>query len=170
MDNALAAIERRKSNTYAGIDEFVASELGYSLDELPNVFSAEQIDAIAMAIDNVEKGAGFIIGDQTGIGKGRVVAAAIRFAHRKGMTPIFVTEKPDLYGDMFRDMSDIEWAKILGHEPQIFMTNANTAVPLDDEAVDWVAARDEAKEQGRPEPAAPGALPKCSRPRLPKSG
>jgi len=138
MDASLAAIEQQ----HGDIDAFVANALGYKLDELSGVFSAEQIDAIALAINNVMNGDAFIIGDQTGIGKGRVVAAAIRFAHKRGLAPVFVTEKPDLYGDMYRDLGDIEWAKALGREPDIFMTNSGTRVPLDDEAVDWIIARD----------------------------
>jgi hypothetical protein len=152
MDQSLAKIEAK----HGDIDAYVARELGYTLKELPDVFSAEQIDAIALAMENVANGDAFIIGDQTGIGKGRVVAAAIRFAHRKGMTPLFVTEKPDLYGDMFRDLSDIKWPKYLGREPAIFMTNSGTSVPLDDAAVEWIAERDEAKAAGRPAPAKRG--------------
>jgi hypothetical protein len=152
MDQSLAKIEAK----HGDIDAYVARELGYTLKELPSVFSAEQIDAIALAMENVANGDAFIIGDQTGIGKGRVVAAAIRFAHRKGMTPLFVTEKPDLYGDMFRDLSDIKWPEYLGREPAIFMTNSGTSVPLDDAAVEWIAERDEAKAAGRPAPAKRG--------------
>lgn len=74
---------------------------------LPGVFSAEQVDAIALAIDNLDRGAGFIIGDQTGVGKGRVVAAMMRYAMRQGKVPIFFTKGPGLYADMYRDLRDI---------------------------------------------------------------
>ena len=59
------------------LDGYVAKELGYSRKELEEYFAGEQVDAIALAIDNIEAGNGFIIGDQTGIGKGRVNAAII---------------------------------------------------------------------------------------------
>ena len=114
MDESLGAIERE----HGDIDHYVARELGYELSELKDVFSAEQIDAIALAINNVKNGDAFIIGDQTGIGKGRVVAGAIRYAHKLGQVPLFITEKPDLYGDMYRDLADIKWAKSLGREPR----------------------------------------------------
>lgn len=55
--------------------------------ELAGRFAGEQVDAIALAIDNMSRGAGFITGDQTGIGKGRVNAAIIRWAKRNGKTP-----------------------------------------------------------------------------------
>jgi hypothetical protein len=70
-------------------------------------FSAEQVDAAALAIDNIENGKGFIIGDQTGVGKGRINAAMIRYAIRSGKLPVFVTVKPGLFGDMVRDLRDI---------------------------------------------------------------
>jgi hypothetical protein len=62
------------------IDTFVAKELGYKPEELEKYFGAEQVDALGLAIDNIKNGKGFIIGDQTGIGKGRVNAAIIRWA------------------------------------------------------------------------------------------
>lgn len=109
------------------IDEFVGKELGYSPDKLADYFGAEQIDAIGLAIDNLNKGKGFIIGDQTGIGKGRVNAAIIKWALRKGRIPIFTTMMPDLYADIFRDMRDI------GMEPpRILATNNGMTLPLDD--------------------------------------
>jgi len=63
---------------------------------LCDAFSAEQVDAIAVAIYNIEqKGQGCIIGDQTGIGKGRIAAGMIRYAVNSGLKPIFLTEKPN---------------------------------------------------------------------------
>ena len=93
---------------HGDIDAFVAKELGYKdAAELAGRFAGEQVDAIALAIDNMSRGAGFITGDQTGIGKGRVNAAIIRWAKRNGKTPVFVTMKPELYADMIRDLNDI---------------------------------------------------------------
>lgn len=74
--DALTQLEQRVGD----LDEYVARELEYGTPEnLRQHFSAEQIDALALAIDNLdrgleqEQGKGFILGDQTGIGKGRVV-------------------------------------------------------------------------------------------------
>jgi hypothetical protein len=103
LQTALADLESRRGD----LDTWVAGELGYSEEELFGYFAGEQVDAIALALDNIEKGAGFIIGDQTGIGKGRVNAAIIRYAARQGLVPVFVTMKPDLYADMIRDLQDI---------------------------------------------------------------
>jgi|GEM_PF-2064235 len=100
---ALADLEKR----HGGIDQYVADQLGYPAAELGNYFAAEQVDALGMAISNIADGSGFIIGDQTGIGKGRVNAGIIRWAKRHGYIPVFVTMKPDLYADMVRDLADI---------------------------------------------------------------
>jgi proteasome lid subunit RPN8/RPN11 len=90
------------------IDEFVREKLGYdSIKDLHKVLSAEQIDAVALAIHNMEQGSGFILGDQTGVGKGRVVASMIRYAKRIGKIPVFITESPKLFSDMMRDLRDI---------------------------------------------------------------
>ena len=60
-------------------DLYVAQKLHYPLkSNVFEFFSAEQVDAIALAIWNIERGDGMIIGDQTGIGKGRIAAAIIR--------------------------------------------------------------------------------------------
>lgn len=100
---ALTDLEKR----HGGIDQYVADQLGYPAADLGNYFAAEQVDALGMAISNIADGSGFIIGDQTGIGKGRVNAGIIRWAKRQGYIPVFVTMKPDLYADMVRDLADI---------------------------------------------------------------
>ena len=46
--------------------------------------AAEQVDSVAMAIYQMKKGQALIIGDQTGVGKGRQMAALIRWAVKRG--------------------------------------------------------------------------------------
>ncbi len=90
------------------VDEMVRSELGYSSkDELYSHLAAEQIDSVALAINQMKHGKGFIIGDMTGVGKGRQGAALIRWAIKQGKTPIYFTQKARLYTDNYRDMCDI---------------------------------------------------------------
>lgn len=115
------------------IDAFVARELGMDADRLSEYFGAEQVDGIALAIDNFSRGAGFIVGDQTGIGKGRQVAAVLRWSMRNGKTPIFITEKPNLYADMYRDLVDVGVEQMLGRDLRILMTNSGETVPLTDD-------------------------------------
>ena len=106
------ALTRVQEETGKSIDEFVAEELGYSVDELHTVLSAEQIDAIALALYNLKKNKGFILGDMTGAGKGRVLASIIRWAKRNNIIPVFFTERPNLFMDMVRDLNDIKSSDI----------------------------------------------------------
>lgn len=122
--NALRRLER----SVGSLDEYVAERLNYgSPERLHQYFNAEQVDAIALTISNLERGRGFIIGDQTGVGKGRVVAATIRYARETGRIPLFITKDPVLYADMMRDLGDID---VGAFRP--FATNANLNIPLAD--------------------------------------
>jgi len=92
------------------IDEYVMQKLKYtSKDEMCKGFAKEQIDAIATAIFNWERnGNALIVSDQTGLGKGRIVAGLIRYSILTlGKTPIFFTEKKNLFSDIYRDLYDI---------------------------------------------------------------
>ena len=40
-------------------------------------------------------------------GKGRVAAAMIRYAVNQGVKPVFLTEKANLFSDIYRDLSAI---------------------------------------------------------------
>lgn len=93
-----------------------------------------------------------IVNHNTGIGKGRVNAGVIRWAIKNGMTPIFVTEKPNLYGDMYRDLKDIGTIDFLGRDIEILMTNPDEKIALDAEALDSDAERALAKQLGQPRP------------------
>lgn len=103
------AIQKIKSEVGGDIDNFVRHRLNYpSKASLCKVLSAEQIDAVAMAIYNIEaRGQGMVIGDQTGIGKGRVAAAMIRYGVVQGLKPVFLTEKANLFSDIYRDLKAI---------------------------------------------------------------
>jgi len=125
------SIDRIESQV-GNVDEFVAEALEMDPETLRENFSAEQIDALVLAIRNAQEGKGFIIGDQTGVGKGRVVAAMIKYALINDKIPIFVTEKPNLYSDMIRDLDDIGMTDELGIDTantKILMTNAGKTVP-----------------------------------------
>jgi hypothetical protein len=125
------SIDRIESQV-GNVDDFVAESLEMDPETLREKFSAEQIDALVLAIRNAQEGKGFIIGDQTGVGKGRVVAAMIKYALINDKIPIFVTEKPNLYSDMIRDLDDIGMTDELGLDtakPKIFITNGSESIP-----------------------------------------
>jgi hypothetical protein len=125
------SIDRIESQV-GNVDEFVAESLEMDPETLREKFSGEQIDALVLAIRNAQEGKGFIIGDQTGVGKGRVVAAMIKYALINDKIPIFVTEKPNLYSDMIRDLDDIGMTDELGLDTaktKIFITNGSESIP-----------------------------------------
>ncbi len=83
---------------------YVASRLHMSAGELCDALAAEQIDGVALAMYNIEKRSqSVIIGDQTGIGKGRQAAAMIRYGLLSGYIPVFFTDRYTLFSDMYRD-------------------------------------------------------------------
>lgn len=94
-------------DAYGPIDTFVANELDMTLHELERALSPEQIDAVAMAISCIRKGRDFLVADQTGLGKGRVLAALSLWASRVGKKVIFISEKANLFSDFWRDIRDI---------------------------------------------------------------
>lgn len=102
------AIRKVKKSIGMPLFDYVAEKLDYNNDELVKSLSCEQIDAVSLAIYNIEKrGQGIIVGDQTGIGKGRTAAALIRYGVKSGLQPVFLSEKPNLFTDLYRDLSDI---------------------------------------------------------------
>lgn len=107
-------LNKLKVETGGDVTEFVRRKCGYkSHDEICEALAAEQIDGVAMAIYNIERRRqGVIIGDQTGIGKGRQAAAVIRYAVNQGLKPVFITEKPNLFSDLYRDMAAIGSASL----------------------------------------------------------
>lgn len=104
MDNVLTQIEAQ----HGSIDEFIKTELGYdTIEEAHQALAAEQMDSVAMAIYQMKQGQALIIGDQTGVGKGRQMAALIRWAVQRGERPVFITQKADLFSDIYRDLVDV---------------------------------------------------------------
>src|SRR4029077_2244063 len=75
---ALDKIEKEVGDT----DKYVLEKLGYDAKKEPveKYFSAEQMDALALAVYAAEKGNADILGDQGGVGKGRVAAGMMEYA------------------------------------------------------------------------------------------
>ena len=89
-------------------DQFLVDELGYNdKDDLYSHLAAEQVDSVALALQQAKKGNAFIIGDQTGIGKGRQAASFVRYAIKNGQIPVYFTKTPELLSDVYRDLKDV---------------------------------------------------------------
>ena len=127
--HAYTALENLEAQV-GNIDEFVANELGYSsVEQMANGpgpgggLLGYQIDGLALAIQANKMGKGFIIGDDTGVGKGRAAAAMIVWAKKNGKIPIFVTVNDSMYSPMYEDLRNI------GHEDiKIGMTNGDAII------------------------------------------
>ena len=113
--NALRNVEQEEGKSLA---EFVKDELGYkSLEEMfsgiddngnpTDGLASEQVDGVALAIHNIKKGGQCIIGDMTGVGKGRQGAALVRWALRHNKKCLYVTKNASLFSDAYRDLADI---------------------------------------------------------------
>lgn len=85
------------------MDDFVSRETQLNLSPL----SGEQVDAIGLALAAIERRTPFLLGDQTGLGKGRVLAALAHWAQQHGLVPVFFTERATLFHDFWRDLEDV---------------------------------------------------------------
>lgn len=98
--HALKEIKKERKN----LDEWIAKLLKIEKDELKNRLSAEQIDAIALGISSLLKNKGLIIADETGFGKGRILAAISLIGLNMGKKVVFFTENKQLFSDFYRDI------------------------------------------------------------------
>jgi hypothetical protein len=108
LQYALSSLEA----VHGPVDAFVERELGFGPNTLGERFSPEQVDAIGLGIARMKNGRGFIIGDETGIGKGRTLGAIATWASKQDRDVVFVTDRANLFSDLVRDLRDIgEWGR-----------------------------------------------------------
>ncbi|MEP1879383.1 MAG: strawberry notch-like NTP hydrolase domain-containing protein, partial [Roseibium sp.] len=90
-----------------GVDAVVAESLGLSIEGLGEILNAEQVDAIGLQKSAAEQDRGFLCADQTGIGKGRTLAAIARGHIRSGddKRVLYFTESANInVPDVCRDL------------------------------------------------------------------
>ena len=123
-ESTTLALEKLRSALGDDVSGYVANRLHLTKEELGFALAAEQVDGVALAMYNIEsRSQSVIIGDQTGIGKGRQAAAMIRYGLLSGYLPIFFTERYTLFSDMYRD------CKALGiKEARPLVVNAGASV------------------------------------------
>lgn len=91
-----------------GIDGWLAGELGVSRDDLAGMLTSEQADAVALRKLALDRNRGFLLADQTGVGKGRSLAAMCRLHARSGGNVLYLTENADInIPDVWRDISAV---------------------------------------------------------------
>lgn len=126
-DDTHEALAKLKKAVGGDVTDFVCERLQWSREDIEDRLFAEQVDSVALSIYNMEaRRQAIIIGDQTGIGKGRMAACLIRYAHVQGQKAVFVTEKPNLFTDIYRDLKDIGCASlkpfIVNNDPKANIT------------------------------------------------
>ena len=112
MGTPIRQVLDRIETEYGDIDHYVGDKLQWSFDELADALSPEQVDAVALGIYAIENDRALLEGDQTGLGKGRVMAAMARYNVLHGRKVIFITETPTLFTDFWRDVRDINSADL----------------------------------------------------------
>jgi hypothetical protein len=118
----------RIADEVGDIDQWVTDQLGYpDMETMHEAFMGIQTDAIAAAIYQMQRGKALINADQTGVGKGRVAAAMIRWAELHGHVPIFVTESAPLFSPMYADLQDIGSGQTIS--PLLFNADASITDP-----------------------------------------
>lgn len=140
VEDTTKALNKLKVALGGDVSGYVASRLHMNMTELCDALAAEQVDGVALAMYNIEKRAqSVIIGDQTGIGKGRQAAAMIRYGLLSGYLPVFFTDRYTLFSDIYRD------CKALGiKDARPLVVNAGASVVDFDHII-------EEKEKGAPD-------------------
>lgn len=100
----------RVESLYGKVDSFIERQCGFGYNTLAANFSPEQVDGLAVMISRVLVGRSSILADDTGIGKGRQLAALATWANKRGEHVVFVTDRANLFSDLARDLKHIgEW-------------------------------------------------------------
>ena len=111
LDGAAARALRRVAGDHegrGGVDRSVAESLGIEVEGLGSVLTAEQVDAVAMAESSRSRNRGFLLADQTGIGKGRSLAAMARQQIRANGRVLYLTENAEInIPDVWRDLAAV---------------------------------------------------------------
>lgn len=129
---ALQGLQDRVGN----LDEYVKNAVGFSEDQFAYL-APEQVDAVALMVAALDRNKGFVLGDQTGAGKGATLATAVSYAWQRGMPVIFITKQDSLFSDFYRDLK-----KTGVHEQMNAMVLNHTAHVIDQfsENLDKVAS------------------------------
>lgn len=85
------------------LDEYVRNAVGFT-EEQYAYLAPEQVDAVALMVSALDRNKGFVLGDQTGAGKGVTLASAVGYAWQRGLPVIFVTKQDNLFSDFYRDL------------------------------------------------------------------
>lgn len=121
---------RRDFEPLGGVDAVVSYSLRKSIAEIGAMLTAEQVDAVALRIHAAFRDRGMLIADQTGIGKGRTLAA-VGLGELSGLS-LFIEnmkKKSEPEAEAVEDATDAaeaETAEPAGEEADIEADDADT--------------------------------------------
>lgn len=99
----------------------LAENMGFgNYTDFSKRLTAEQADSVLLATMALSAGQTFTVADQTGIGKGRILAGIVRFALTERRKVIFISENHNLFVDFWRDLFDLQTHLMLPGK-QVFM-------------------------------------------------
>lgn len=123
----------RDMDQIGGIDAAVAAALGRSTADLGEILTPEQVDAVGMRLNASDRGRGFLLADQTGVGKGRSLAAMARTHIRADPDNrvLYFTESGTInVPDVCRDL------KAVGAWPEVRVAFLSTGSKFTDMVID----------------------------------
>ncbi len=90
---------------------FLCREVGWTHEELGRRLAPAQIDAAVMIINGMKSGDrrahDFLLADEAGFGKGRVLMTVALWCCRNGILPILLTKTSALFSNLWQDAIDI---------------------------------------------------------------
>ena len=135
----------RMAKTFGDVDDRVANEVGFSKAQLGRVAAPEQIDAVALEAYAEEKGKkGFLLGDMTGIGKGRTLAMMALRQMNSGKNVVFLTQKDSNIRDLFRDFTDLG---VSTKDLNYVIFNNNTSFDIEDPELGTVTVKNNTPDE-----------------------
>ena len=107
LEAATREAQVRLKESHPDFDSWVCARVGMTPEQAVRALSPEQVDAVGMVMHAWERDRAALIGDMTGLGKGRAMAAIARAAILEGKNVLFITERPLGFGEIARDFQDI---------------------------------------------------------------
>lgn len=109
------------------LGDYLVDKLKMDIEKVNSVFSKVQVERIALAIHRHENGFGFVIGDGTGTGKTRQIAAIMRYQALLDEQIFFSTPDKQLLQNLWREI------KTLGSDDLIIPFVAATTPIVDED-------------------------------------
>ena len=111
------------------IDIFLSRELGWTEEHVAQVLSPEQRDGAAKIIYAIKVGKdadrAFLLADEAGFGKGRILMTVACWSKRQGHIPVVFTKYPSLFSNLWQDIQDLGQEETLGRP---FIINESVSI------------------------------------------